>query len=60
MTWVKPRSYGLRITVSEEDGETLAQIDLANVFIDPGTLRPVTQMSGSWQRSGSACWTARS
>lgn len=41
VSWVKQRSYGLRITVSEEDGETLARIDLANVFIDPGTLRPV-------------------
>jgi acyl-CoA thioesterase FadM len=41
VSWLRQRSYGLRITVSEEDGETLALIDLANVFIDPGTVQPI-------------------
>jgi acyl-CoA thioesterase FadM len=39
--WVRQRSYGLQITISGEDGQTLAEIDLAIVFVDPGTLRPV-------------------
>lgn len=39
--WVRQHSYGLRITISEEEGERLARIDLANVFIDPGTVRSI-------------------
>ena len=41
LTWVRSRSYGLRVTLSGEGGEPLAHVDLANVFVDPGTMRPV-------------------
>jgi acyl-CoA thioesterase FadM len=40
ITWLRPRSYGLRVTLREEDGEILAQIELTSVFIDPGSMRP--------------------
>lgn len=41
LTWLRPRSYGLRVTLADEDGDTLARIELTSVFVDPGTLRPV-------------------
>jgi acyl-CoA thioesterase FadM len=41
LTWVKFRSYGLRVTLADEGGDDLARVELANVFIDPGTLRPI-------------------
>jgi acyl-CoA thioesterase FadM len=40
VTWLRPRSYGLRVTLREEDGEILAHVDLTSVFIDPGSTRP--------------------
>jgi acyl-CoA thioesterase FadM len=41
LTWLRSRSYGLRVTLSSEGGVLLAHVDLTNVFIDPGTMRPV-------------------
>lgn len=41
LTWVRRRSYGLRVTLADGEGDQLARIDLTSVFIDPGTLRPV-------------------
>ncbi|HTP17297.1 MAG TPA: hypothetical protein VMK13_15860 [Streptosporangiaceae bacterium] len=41
LTWVKSRSYGLRVTIADAGGHDLARVDLASVFVDPGTLRPV-------------------
>ena len=41
VTWLRPRSYGLRVKIVDEDGGTLAQVDLASVWVDPGSLRPV-------------------
>ena len=41
LTWLRPRSYGLRVTLSAEGGEPLARVDLTNIFIDPCTMRPV-------------------
>ena len=41
LTWVRSRSYGLRVTLADEQGDDLARVELANVFVDPGTLRPV-------------------
>jgi len=41
LTWLRSRSYGLRVALSAEGGEPLAHVDLTNVFVDPGTMRPV-------------------
>jgi acyl-CoA thioesterase FadM len=41
LTWVRSRSYGLRVTLSDEGGNELATVELTNVFVDPGTLRPI-------------------
>lgn len=41
LTWVRSRSYGLRVTLADEGGDDLARAELANVFVDPGTLRPI-------------------
>lgn len=41
VTWLRPRSYGLRVNIADEDGGTLARVDLASVWVDPGSLRPV-------------------
>ena len=41
LTWLRSRSYGLRVTLSAEGGDPLAYVDLTNVFIDPRTMRPV-------------------
>jgi acyl-CoA thioesterase FadM len=41
VTWLRPRSYGLRVSIAAEDGCTLAQVDLASVWVDPGSLQPV-------------------
>jgi acyl-CoA thioesterase FadM len=41
LRWVRPRSYGLGVTLAHDEGEDLAQVELANVFIDPDTLRPI-------------------
>jgi acyl-CoA thioesterase FadM len=41
LTWVRSRSYGLRVTLADERGDDLARAELASVFVDPGTLRPI-------------------
>jgi acyl-CoA thioesterase FadM len=41
LIWVRSRSYGLRVTLADGRGNDLARVELANVFIDPGTLRPI-------------------
>lgn len=41
LSWVGSRSYGLRVTLAGERGDQLAAVELASVFIDPGTLRAV-------------------
>jgi hypothetical protein len=46
VTWFRSRSYGLTVTLSDELGGVLARADLASVFINPGTLRPVVPDAG--------------
>lgn len=41
LTWLRPRSYGLRVNIADDGGGTLAQVDLASVWVDPGSLQPV-------------------
>jgi acyl-CoA thioesterase FadM len=42
VTWFRPRSYGLRVQIVDEHHGALAQVNLASVWVDPGSLRPVT------------------
>jgi acyl-CoA thioesterase FadM len=41
VTWLRPRSYGLRVSIVNDEGGTLSQVDLVSVWVDPGMLRPV-------------------
>jgi acyl-CoA thioesterase FadM len=40
ISWLRPHSYGLRVTLRDERGGILARIDTTSVFIDPGSMRP--------------------